>query len=326
MDADIAILGEVMLELSPLPEASDKPSSSLERYDLGVAGDSYNTAAAISLLGGRVEYVTALGEERYSERILNNASTLSIGTHAIMQEQGLLPGLYMIHNDRDGERHFTYWRDQSAARQKFASAEGLATLLEPLTDVARIFLSGITLALCSDASREVLFQWLDAYRCTGGQVSFDSNYRPILWTSREHALEARERMLARTDMFLPSIDDEMILLGTTDKEKAIRILADSGIGEIVVKSGADPVTLIFEGERSLHAIRQSVTAVDTTGAGDAFNGAYIAARLAGCSPKWCTEFAATVAGQSVMMRGAIMPLPQWRTSAVRLQSLSAGTI
>ncbi|MEM6987062.1 MAG: PfkB family carbohydrate kinase, partial [Pseudomonadota bacterium] len=113
----IACIGEVMIELATTDSAT---------ATLGVAGDTYNTAVYLSRELARhsaieVAYITALGDERMSQRILSDMRAHGIGTDCVEVRPGLAPGLYAIETDPTGERQFSYWRDNSAARTLFVS-------------------------------------------------------------------------------------------------------------------------------------------------------------------------------------------------------------
>src|SRR3954467_11481519 len=102
-------MGEAMIEMAG---GADR------QYRLGYAGDTLNTAWYMRALLGAdwsVDYFTALGEDRYSGDIRGFLDGNNIGTQFIGTVKGRRPGLYMIHQE-GGDRHFTYWRDQSAAR------------------------------------------------------------------------------------------------------------------------------------------------------------------------------------------------------------------
>ena len=66
----VAVLGECMLELSPVPE-------NRQHFALAAAGDTFNTAVALAQLGCEPEYLTGLGQDRHSDFILERARELA---------------------------------------------------------------------------------------------------------------------------------------------------------------------------------------------------------------------------------------------------------
>ena len=110
----IACLGEVMIELIAHDDG---------QAHIGVAGDTYNTAVYMSKLSNADElevfYVTALGTDRFSERIISQLESHGIRSDFIERRKSHMPGLYAINTDEFGERSFSYWRGEAAARTLF---------------------------------------------------------------------------------------------------------------------------------------------------------------------------------------------------------------
>jgi len=319
MHVEIALLGEVMLELCP---AQAEPGDAPRAFTMGVAGDTYNCAYALAQLGLAVQYQTALGTDPYSDKILSHAQAAGLAMHWVPRLDGEQPGLYIIDNDEQGERTFHYWRAQSAARQLLSDEQGILTLLEPLGSAPRLMLTGITLALCSEASLQQLLGWLQTYRAGGGLVIFDNNYRPRLWGSAQQAHCACQQVLELTDIYLPSLDDALLMAGSHDRAQQLDNLTSLGVAEVVVKAAADKVTLLFSGQVESIELPQIKAPLDTSGAGDSFNAAYLAARIRGCDPVSSVKFAAQLAAQTIMHRGALLPEASWPA----LQQLLTATL
>ncbi|MBK6510710.1 MAG: hypothetical protein IPG06_15490 [Haliea sp.] len=109
-------------------------------YRRGVAGDSYNTAIYLSRAGLQVSYLTRLGDDALSDGIIAHLADEGIGDALIERVARRRPGLYLIDNDAQGERHFHYWRDHAPVRELFAQPLRL-----PAIDV--FYFTGITLAV-----------------------------------------------------------------------------------------------------------------------------------------------------------------------------------
>jgi len=297
----IAAIGECMIELSEL-DAGDG------RVRLGVAGDTFNTAVYLArALGGegQVSYLTRLGEDAFSARILAAMQAEGIGTPLIGRDPARLPGLYAIETDEAGERRFHYWRAQSAARRLFA--EG-APDLDALDGFDVIHLSGISLAILVPEARAALIDRLAARRAAGAVISFDSNYRPRLWPDAATARAAFAAMWQATTIALPSRDDEAMLHPGESVAEILARIAAAGVREIALKDGAAGPHLRAGGTAVAAGPWPAADrVVDTTGAGDAFDAGYLAARLGGSAPG-----AAAAAGHDLACRvlaapGAILP-------------------
>ncbi|KNG94471.1 hypothetical protein ATO11_08990 [Pseudaestuariivita atlantica] len=295
----IACIGEVMIELSA-------PEGSAAR--VGTAGDTFNWAVYLRRSLGeehRVRYVTALGHDPFSARITKAIEAEGIATDRILRHPTRLPGLYAITLDHAGERSFHYWRSEAAARTMFDDDAGI----DALDGADVVALSGITLAILPDAARERLFAHLATARADGLQVAFDSNYRPALWPSGGAAREVMERMWALTDIALPSVDDEMAMAPNETAEAIAARFSAMPLRAGALKRGATgPLGLTTGAAPDLPAVTR---VVDSTAAGDSFNGAFLGAVLQGGD-----EAAALAAGHACASRvichhGAIVPRADW---------------
>ncbi|MDA8586042.1 sugar kinase [Rhodobacteraceae bacterium] len=297
----IACIGEVMIELI---------AGHGNAAELNVAGDTYNTAVYLKrhARGLDVDYVTALGRDTFSDRILAHMTAHDVGTKAVARHPTRMPGLYAIETDALGERSFSYWRETSAARTLFDSdgAEGVPrNAAEVLAHYDLVLLTGITLAILSCNARNRLMTAIDAYRAGGGQIAFDSNYRPHLWNDPALARRETEAMWQRTDIALPSVDDEIALFGDADEAAVLARLADCGIKAGALKCAeAGPVNLGSDSTRA--KVSPATQVVDTTAAGDSFNAGYIAALALGATPTDAMIAGHTLALQVIAKRGGIV--------------------
>jgi 2-dehydro-3-deoxygluconokinase len=290
----VASIGECMIELS-------QAGGGLVARSWG--GDTLNTAVYLARLGVAVDYVTALGDDPWSEEMVEAWAGEGVGTARVLRVAGRLPGLYLISTDTDGQRRFDYWRDSAPARLLFELPQTEA-IAAALAGYEVIYLSGVSLSLYGEAGRERLFAALDRARAQGCRVAFDTNFRPRGWPERALAKAAFRAALRRSGMVFASIEDLEALFGadgvaelpTTDREV-----------EVVVKL-AEPAVRIFHRGRDETVAAEPVSGVvDTTAAGDSFAAAYLAARLAGAEPAAAARCGHNLAGAVVRYRGAIIP-------------------
>jgi 2-dehydro-3-deoxygluconokinase len=294
----VAAVGEVMVELARGADG---------RYSLGYGGDTFNTAVYLARAGIAVVYASALGDDPYSEGVLALAAAEGVATDLVTRVSSRMPGLYLVETDPAGERRFFYWRENSPARELFELPEW-SRIAEGLLTADLIYFSGITLSLYSNAGLGRFLAVLEMARERGVKVAFDGNYRPRGWKgdiarTRTVFMEA----LKRVDLALPTFDDEAVLWGDTSPDATVDRLQAFGIGEIVVKNGPNSALVAVKDNRELVPVPEVVAPVDTTAAGDSFNAAYLAARLAGEAPAAAAAQAHRVAGEKIRHRGAIMP-------------------
>jgi 2-dehydro-3-deoxygluconokinase len=293
----IASVGECMIELSGADGGL---------WRMGFAGDTFNTLWALKALAGddrSVDYVSAFGDDPFSRDQLAFFAHHGIGTAASPIIAGARPGLYAI-TLAGAERSFTYWRNDAAARRL---ADDPAPLAKSLKNRALVYFSGITLAILAEPARKTLFAALAEARAAGALIAFDPNYRPRLWPDADAARSAIDAALAVADIALPTFPDEHTLFGDANPRAAAMRIAKAGVGEVVVKNGEEPALVWTDGVRDVVPAVHVPSPVDTTGAGDSFNGAYLSARLAGAGPVDAVQAAHRVAAAVVQVRGALAP-------------------
>ncbi len=290
MTASVACIGECMVELR---EGSD---GQLRR---GFGGDTLNTAVYLARLGIGVDYVTALGDDAWSDEMLARWQEEGIGTRLVHRLPGRLPGLYVIQTDLQGERRFLYWRDSAAARHLFDR-------LDPaeLAAFGTLYLSGITLSIYDAAARAVLFGALADARSRGTRVAFDTNFRPRGWPDRAAAHAAYAQAYTIADIVLASAEDLALLYGDAGEAELLRHAATT---EIVLKLDHPACRVLHDGAELLVLAGPVKQVIDTTAAGDSFAAAYLAARLRGASPEAAARAGHDLAGIVVGHPGAIAP-------------------
>ena len=304
-------IGEAMIALRLAADGS--PSLHYE-----VAGDTYNTAVyAKRILGADAEvcFLSAVGADALSDVMLAELSTNGVSPSLVARNPDRSPGLYFTTLDQTGERSFSYWRSESAARTLLAGYDQNA--LERLfSGFDAIHFSGITLAILTPEDRHTLIAALGAARSSGStRVSFDPNYRPRLWASVEDARDAVERGTGASTLVLPGRDDEIALFGRKDVEETIRAAERADADEVVVKNGVDGIVVVdFTSAtpkvRTIARVAANAV-VDTTAAGDSFAAGYLTQRLIGRSPADAAHYAATLAAQVIAHQGAIISRSSW---------------
>ena len=297
----VASIGECMIELRHRSESD---------LELAFGGDTLNTAVYLSRLGRArgvsVDYVSALGDDAYSDQMLAMWQAEGVGTALVARLPGRLPGLYTIRTDARGERSFTYWRSASAAREMLKDGRA-ERLRAALAGYDLLYLSGITLSILDQPQRAALMALADAVRAQGGRVAFDSNYRPVGWPDQDEARRAFDAMLTRTDIALPTLDDDKALFGVADAAAAADRLHRLGVAEVAIKLGADGCFLssaLGTGEVEPEPV---AAVVDSTAAGDSFNAGYLAARLLGAAPEAAARLGNRLAARVIAHPGAVVP-------------------
>ncbi|WP_016954893.1 sugar kinase [Catenovulum agarivorans] len=315
----VLCFGEAMIEMAP--ELSG-------RYKLGVAGDTLNMAVYLKRLAGladvncQVDYVSAVGQDQASQKIIDFCWDELLGIEHLYRLSGYSCGLYMISTDEFGERSFSYWRSNSAARQimqPLAMQHSLNNLLQ--SDI--FFFSGISLAVITEQSRDNFFELLHKLKESGVTVVFDPNYRPVLWHNKQEAKEAFIRAFKCSDIVLPGMDDLREVFACYTSKDVLALFEQFACREVIIKNGSQSVVAKCGQELTEFTITPVETVVDTTSAGDSFNGAYIMARIRGDSVIEAIDFAAQVAAEVIQHKGAIIPNQALKSFYLNTQSVNS---
>lgn len=218
-------------------------------------------------------------------------------------------GHYFVTHDTLGHT-FHYARKGPAASR--LSVHDLPS--EAVSKAQVLHLSGISLAV-SETMRAACFEAMHMARSAGVRVSLDLNYRPALW-SVEQAAKTLEAAISLTDILLPGLEDAHLLTGLNDPDEIIDKYMDMGPGIVALTMGAKGVRIEAGARFDIKPL--AVDAVDVTGAGDAFDGAFLAALVSGTSPHQAALRARVAAGLSVTSFGAVASIPDQAATNVKL--------
>lgn len=268
----------------------------------GYGGDSFNTAVAASRLGSSVAYITHLGKDPFAFGLKEMMLAEKINTDAAHSVSGQT-GLYIV-AATNSRRDFYYYRKGSAA-----STLGPDDIDEAFIKKARIvFATGVTLSL-SDKTREAVMKAFKIARDNDVMTAFDPNYREVLWDSEVGALDALNGILPYVDVILPSSpDDTHKIIGFDKPDQIIDYFLFKGARLVVCKAGANGCYLGYKRQME-HVPAMTVKSVDTTGAGDAFNGGFLHGLCEQKSLMDCARLGNITAGLKVLNRGTASAMP-----------------
>lgn len=296
---EILSIGESMVEFF-----AEEPIAEAKQFQKSFAGDAMNLLAAASRLGSSCGFLSRVGNDPFRNYLLGSWQSLGVDTSRVRQVEGR-NGIYFISIYGRGEREFTYYRSGSAA-----STMTPADLDPDYIAQARVLhISGITQAISETARATALAAARvanEAQVC----VSYDPNFRPTLWSAAE-ARAAAEELLPHVDIALPSGPEESEqLFGFTTAQETAAYLRGFGAYAVAVKQGEAGVYVSAEGGAGTIPAFTVPHVVDTTGAGDAFDGAFLHGLVKCMPPLAAARLGVVMAGLKVRGRGAIASLPE----------------
>ncbi|HEY6719324.1 MAG TPA: PfkB family carbohydrate kinase, partial [Reyranella sp.] len=145
-------------------------------------------------------------------------------------------------------------------------------------------------------------------RAAGVKVSYDTNLRLRLW-DLDTARRTIDATLARCDVALPSLDDSQQLTGLSEPDAIADYYLKLGAPLVALKMAADGCLIATPGKRFGLAAHR-VSAVDATGAGDTFDGAFLTRLMAGDDLETAGRYANVAAALSTRGYGAVTPIPR----------------
>ena len=295
--AELLCMGEPMLEFNQLPDSGDGRRLYLE----GHGGDASNAAVAAARGGAKVGMLTALGDDRAGAAFRDLWRAEGVDDSTVPTHRQAPTGIYFVTHDERGH-HFAFHRKGSAA-----ALLGPADLPEAAIRSARLLhLSGITLGI-SENSCDAAFRAMEIAKEAGVTVSFDTNLRPRLWPLRR-AAACTHAAAAMADILFPSLDDARTLTGLDDAgEIAAFYLRLCPL--VLLKLGREGL-MVATRSGSTRIAGHQVAAVDATGAGDTFAGAFLARHLAGDDVEAAARYANAAAALSTTGYGAVAPIPR----------------
>ncbi|MFP3277112.1 MAG: sugar kinase [Paraburkholderia sp.] len=282
-------------------------------YLQGFGGDTSNFCVAAARQGATAGFVSAVGDDHFGRLLLDLWQCESVHTSMIKVDSQAPTGVYFVSHGPDGHQ-FDYLRAGSAA-SRYAPRD---LPLDALAAAQVLHLSGISLAIGVSACDAALAA-IGHARANGVRISFDTNLRLKLWPlARARAVMVEA--IRHTDICLPSWDDVTVLTGLTGRDEIVDFLLALGPRVVALKLGKQGAYVATPDERRL-VPGHVVDAVDATGAGDCFGGAFIARIVAGDDPFAAARYANVAAALSTQGFGAVAPIPH--RAAVE-QALQAG--
>jgi 2-dehydro-3-deoxygluconokinase len=292
----IISIGEPLIEFNRPKEGDGRT------WLQGFGGDSQNCAIAAIRQGATAGYLTSLGLDWMGDAFLDLWKSEGLDASKVTRHPTAPTGVSFVTHGPAGHK-FDYLRKGSAA-----------SLMKP-DDLPKDYIAGarflhvsaIGQAISADA-RAACDRAIEIARKAGVTVSYDTNLRLRLW-DLETARAKIHATVAHCDILLPSLDDSQQLTGLQEPEAIADFYLKLGAPLVALKMGSEGALLCRAGSK-VHIAPHKVEAVDATGAGDTFDGAFLTRLLAGDNPESAARYANVAAALSTTGYGAVTPIPR----------------
>ena len=293
---DITVLGIFVADISFSGKKIPSTGETIigDSYNIGPGGKGCNQAIAISRLGGKVNFITKLGNDNYGKLAVNNLKKDKIDISNIIISDKHKTGVAGIHVDRNtGKNAITVVR---GAPESLSIKEININIIKN----SKIFLTQLEIPL------NVTFHCLKKAK-EEGLINI-LNPAPACRLSND--------FFKLVDYFTPNETEAEFYTGIkinnkNDAKESAKKLYEMGIKNVIITLGEKGL-YYFNGKEEIYMEANQVKAIDTTGAGDAFNGGFSFALLKGKKIRDCLEFANKVAGLSTTKLGAGDSMPNFK--------------
>jgi tagatose kinase len=290
----VGVIGEVLVEIMAV-----EPGEGF-RAPIALVGPFPSGAPAIFVdqmarFGHPCGLVGCVGDDDFGRLNIDRLRADGVDVSAIRIHERAVTGSAFVRYRPDGSRDFVFNIRDSAAGQTILTNEGR----QMIAGCGHLHVMGST--LCAPGVAEAVEDALIMIKGMGGSVSFDPNIRKEM-LSVPGLKERLGRVLAVTDVFLPSGEELFLLTEAKDELAAACEILNRGVKVVVVKKGAEGAVW-YDDERILAARAFDVTQVDPTGAGDCFSAVLVACWLEGSDPTQALRLANAAGARTVMVKG-----------------------
>jgi len=292
----ICSIGECMIEIT---------NTYNNNFQQSFAGDTLNFCSYLNKKNFNVDYLSSVGKSEINKDFFNLLKSKKISKKLIHIHPHNETGLYLIKNDKNGEKNFYYWRDNSAAKN-YLNELNYKKLEIILKKYHYIYFSGITLSIISKNKQKDFCNLIKKLKEYNVKIIFDLNIRIKRWPNKKH-------LNASINLFLPFID---ILFSTGEDMKNWKnndnlsffkkFIKCNKINHAIFRKNASLNYAILGGQIYKIVNKVNKKIVDSSGAGDGYNAAYISEFLTSRDVNCSLKAGHLLGSKIVMKKGAII--------------------
>lgn len=305
---DVVALGEILIDFTFYGNSE----GGMKLFEQNPGGAVANVLSAVSNLGGSSGFIGKVGCDMHGEFLKETLKSQNIDDSGVVSDKNAFTTLAFVSLDKGGERSFSFARKPGA--DTLLRWEEVST---DMTDNTKVFHIG-SLSVTDEPSKTATFKAIERAKEMGAVISYDPNYRAMLWENEEAAKEGMRSLLKYADFIKISDEETTLVTGFEAPEDAAKALVDMGISVAVVTLGGDGA-LICSKDGFVKIAPSPATVVDTTGAGDSFTGGFLykltknnkkPSELTLDEIKEYGDFASKVAAYCIGKRGGLCSMPK----------------
>ncbi len=312
----ITALGEALIDFTP----SGVSQAGMRVFEQNPGGAPANALAVFAKFGEKAAFIGKVGNDMHGQFLKETMGNAGIDTKGLIISDDVFTTLAFVSLNDKGEREFSFAR-KPGADTCLMKEEVDVSIIEN-TDIFHVG----SLSLTDEPSRSATFYALEKAKEFGKIISYDPNYRALLWDSKEKAIEGMRSLLDYVDVMKLSDEETFLLTDIEEPQAAAKALLNNGISIVAVTLGADGAYICTkEGGAFVAGFASDV--VDTTGAGDSFWGGFLyrLSKSGKCPEEVSLEeakefarFGNAVASLCVEKRGGIPAIPDMEQVLKRL--------
>lgn len=293
--AEIAAFGEPLIGFYHVKEKGKRNSC----FRMTIGGDTSNVVLQLAKLGYSAKYITKLGKDYFGENILRNWKEWNVDCSNAIIDSNHSTGVYFAMFDDKGNHQFIYKRESSAAAN-YTVEDAKEVDLE---GVKAFHFSGITQAI-SKSALETSFYFAEKCKSKGISISYDLNYRELLW-SRDYFRSVASYTMRKYANVVTLNLEEAEILGISEKpEETVREILSYGPRIVALKLGEHGCVMGDQSGKIVHGQPRKTKVIDTVGAGDAFTAGVISGALEDRTLEEIADYANAIASRVCMAVGS----------------------
>ena len=267
---EVLIMGEMLAEIM-------RTEIGVELYEEGIFKGPFPSGAPAIFIDtvARLEHsaaiISGVGKDDFGKNILDRLKKDGVDCSHVMESEERASGVAFVTYFKDGSRKFLYHMGNTPA------VEAKASSVKDYSEVEYLHIMGCSLMANKDFAQEIL-KVMRTLAEKGTKISFDPNIRKELFTENSIEVVIKE-VVENTSVFLPGVEELLMIMEADTVERAIEKAFSYPKMEIIALKNGSKGSTIYTREGVVEIPAYKVTQLDATGAGDCFDGAFIAGLL-----------------------------------------------